>query len=303
MKKTTATLETDMQRDINVNSAAPQDTLDLQPTIWERITKPDRIHSYQLGVGQDYPKLNEIVLGMSQNVNVEDLGDMKIYRIDTLEHIFSSIVRGKLRLSNPVSWEDPWEDSLWRTVGRLDTSDTGKYDCFAQCWSINPSCEALWGRFKSKGRTIRIETTIKKLLSSIRIPNDDDKGDIDNQFFISKVMYLNEDEQKQFRQEILQFIGLEEVRPNFDLVRVVSLFAKRKPFEYEKEVRLVFRPIRDTSGCRMSFEFDWAPITSIESLQLDPWCSSSEHEVLAKLLSSIGLRCTRSELWMPIVSL
>lgn len=280
------------------------EALDFRDSVWERLMNPNRIRSFQFGVGESFPILNKIMIGMSQNIDVESLGDMKIYRIDTLDHVILNALKGKLRLSSPSSWEDPWEDSLWRTVINMDYDRyNSKYECFAQCWTTNPSCEAIWRRFKVKGRAIRIETTIKSLLSSIKIPNGEDNGDLDNQVFLSKVHYLGEKDKEDLRHEILEYLRGKWDCPKFDLVRIASLFSKRLPFEYESEVRLVFRQNRDSNTSQGFFEFDSDPHIMITSLQLDPWCGAQEYTTIARLLRAFGFKCSLSDLCEPLVSL
>ena len=106
-------------------------------------------------------------------------GETKLYRIDTLEHLLHAIVKKRLYLPSPSSWEDPWEDPIWRKHGKGGPTDGMAFDCFALCFSTVPSCEAIWRRMKDMGRTVRIETTVERFLSSVRIPLDDDIANID----------------------------------------------------------------------------------------------------------------------------
>ena len=282
-------------------SAVQDSCWDFRDSVWEILTNKERVRSYQIGVAPFTQTLNSIMLRMSQNLNVENIGDLKIYRISSLRHLLSSAVKGKLRLASPTSWEDTWEDSLWRTVEKVGIPHTNKYRCFAQCWSTNPACEGIWARFKNAGRSIRIETTIKGLLSSIKIPENEYTGSIDEQVFISKVCYLDDNSKEEFRQEIVNQI--EQKSADFDLVRAASLYAKRLPFEYEKEVRFMFRQKNDSNNSKDYFEFDWEPRRMITSLQLDPWCSEEEYDFLSKLLHLFGFACSQSDLCKPLVSL
>ena len=287
-----------MQRDINVNSASPQDSWDWRDSIWARLIKR-RVGSFHFGVEQGFPFLNELILAKGPKIDFEQIGPTKIYRVDTLEHVLSMIGRNRLWLPSPSSWEDPWEDPIRRHIDSSARPDDMAFDCFALCFSTQPSCEAIWQRMKSKGRIVRIETTVEKLLSSIKIPDEDDIAEIDKQVFFGSVDYLDNAKEKQFQQEISRFLNRDEGNGKTDIARVASLFVKRKPFEYEQEFRLVFRPKR-LQGIqpRCFYELDLDPKALIESVQIDPWCGDYEYKMIAR---QFGFDFSKSTLAMPIM--
>ena len=287
-------MKTDSQPGQNKN----YEQWDWRNPIWTRLVNR-RAGSFHFGVEHSFPLLNKLILAKGPKVDCGQIGKTKIYRVDTLEHVLSMIGRNRLWLSSPSSWEDPWEDPIWRHIGCSERSDDVEFDCFALCFSTQPSCEAIWQRMRSKGRIVRIETTVEKLLSSIKIPNKDDIAEIDKQVFFGSVEYLDEAQEKQFKREICHFLNRDEGNGKTDIARVASLFVKRKPFEYEQEFRLVFRPKR-LSGkqSRCFYELDLDPKTLIESVQVDPWCGDYEYKMIAR---QFGFEFSKSTLAMPIM--
>lgn len=288
----------DMGTSSRHTTATDAEPWDWRDSIWEKLTNKNRTGSFHFGVDKDFPLLNEIVLKKWPKFEIEQIGKATLYRIDTLDHVLSAISTKRLYLPRPSSWEDPWEDPIWRFLekdGQAQASNMA-YDCFALCLTTMPSCEAIWRRMKGKGRLVRIETTVERLLSSIRIPDGDDTSNIDEQVFLQDVYYLDETHEHQFKREISGLLQ-SEMKDKFDIARVASLFVKRKPFEYEREYRLVFRPkLSQGEPRRKAYELDLKPGTLIESLQIDPWCGDCEYGMVAREFKDLGFDCSRSDL-------
>lgn len=153
-----------------------------------------------------------------------------IWRYMSLDKYIDLIYRKELFLCRLDKFVDPWEGT-WtkqekKTVPPWGEDDTVlqefKKFSFINCWHMNQyESAAMWDLYSSKDAGIAIKTTIEKLKESLKEESED--------LHIGKVQY--EDNYDDVEQCILG---------NSDLPTLAPVFRKRKSFEHEKEVRLVF---------------------------------------------------------------
>jgi len=163
--------------------------------------------------------------------------DTKIYRVVNVDRFFELIEERKLILVKPHKWDDPFENLLSKTIAinskgeRIGFSITN--DFFGQCWTLRKECDGIWRNYASLNNGVRLETTVRKLLSVLF--NYESKW-ANIACFIGKVIYKTESEIKDNLADIITQCLFDTSGKN----TAKTLLIKRKEFEYEKEVRLLY---------------------------------------------------------------
>jgi len=165
----------------------------------------------------------------------------ELYRIMSYERLKETLRNKSLSMSKPKTWEDPYETFLMKNKARMKDGTIVSFDeiknkIYCQCWSLRKECEGLWKvHAKDEYKHVKIKSNANKLMKYFY--------DIKNIFhylsyFIGRVSYFEEDF---FKDLVKDGIG-----PYFSSVMstymaiIYSLLIKRKAFEYEDEVRLIF---------------------------------------------------------------
>lgn len=274
--------------------------LKIPRSIWDILTNPSRVRSFIDVSGANYPLLQQLTHSTWREPDKSSIATRKLFRIDSLEHILSTIEKKKLWLARPESWNDPWEDPVARLPQdtKKDSNIAFRYSYFAQCWSTNPSCEATWRRKHEEGCCLQIETTFMDLCSSLYLPPELENPDVDELFFLTPVTYLDEHKAKKLKEEVSTLI---KATADWDLVRISSLFAKRDYYEYEKEIRLALRlPSKMQLSQADHYELNLDPDRMIHAVQVDPWCGDYEYEKIKDKMDELKIPCSKSDLAEPL---
>lgn len=175
---------------------------------------------------------------------VDEEREGAIYRITDAQRLIYMFESKKLILRRPALWDDPFENILSRsfqTINGLSVGFNGVMECFyGQCWTLVEESDAMWRIYAPCRQGVKIKTTIRKLLAAIHDPKDLNS---DSKFFIGKVDYQEKVKIGEFIQETF----LSPDVTNSPIInrtfrpQALTLFIKPKPFEYEKEVRLIYR--------------------------------------------------------------
>ena len=204
----------------------------------------------------------------------------ELFRIMPLERFLQMLSTKKNVLVHPSSWKDPYESLVKKSGMILEPGQFVPYELdrwYGQCWSSNPCNDALWQIYTKSDncRAVMIKTTIGALKESI--PEDNDQY----RFFLGKVKYADhaKDEKgtKKNLASIYQFdwdwenplLRFEEVQNDEQLRAVYMLLTKRKPFEYEQEVRLLcYTKEKQEDGL---YKYDLNIMNFVKEVTLDPW--------------------------------
>jgi len=164
----------------------------------------------------------------------------ELYRIMSFERLKQSLENKCLSMSKPQTWVDPFETFLMNYRARLKDGRIVGFQqirdrIYCQCWSLRKECEGLWKVHTKDYQYVRIKTTAGKLMEYLY-----DTNNIFHylSYFIGRVTYVEED----FIMDLLK----EGVGSYFTSIMssymaiVHSLLIKRKAFEYEDEVRIIF---------------------------------------------------------------
>jgi len=254
----------------------------------------DRIESmYEL------PKTAHWMEYMDANTLNLDL-NTPIYRIFQWDKFMDLMNNNRLCLVKPSLWDDPFENFLLKAKGIRENGETIEFDnirnlLYGACWTLKDECDGLWRNYtnyeckkcslcdwrKRHGGTnvsIKVKTTVGKLMSAFY--------DFNNPFhslsyWIGKVEYLSD-------QDIIGVLDkcgdrlLDDTGVN--LIR--TLLIKRKAFEYEQEVRVIFmKPDNSNETDFSKLKNTWNdgdlffvsvnPNEIINEVEFDPWIAPS----------------------------
>ena len=132
-------------------------------------------------------------------------GSDQIHRYCSIEE-FYSIVRGKLTLTCPFRWDDPFESPLLRAklinrVGKpIPLQEAGR-KLYCQSWTLEEESDAMWKLFGSQGKGVRITARPEHLLfQACNAYNIEINEAVYTK--VGKVLYLDEKElRKKFETE------------------------------------------------------------------------------------------------------
>lgn len=223
--------------------------------------------------------------------------DNVIYRVVSVESFFEMIEEKRLVLVRPWKWEDPFEDLLSRTIvtnkagDRIRLAVTG--DFFGQCWTLKEESNGIWRNYASLTSGVRIQTTVKKLLEVIYDVNDD-MSKLSS--FIGKVRYKTDSEIKRSINDIIEQMLMDSSGKGI----AKTLLIKRKEFDYEEEVRVLFSDKNKRNQNIVSFTID--PLSLIDSVLFAPKTSEYLFRIFEQTLAKGGFpqdKVTKSKLYEP----
>ena len=233
--------------------------------------------------------------------NISEIGpDTPLFRTMSCKNFHRMVHSGKMHLTNPLVWAtmgDTWEISIIEggvyllpknandspiNVTKEIKESLKKW--YGQSWSLTNECDAIWTRYaQNGGRAVCISTTARKLLLAL-FRNE--------QFyrttFLEKVHYLSDP-------EILR--EKTNLKAPFELENSVRrlLMLKRKSFEYENEVRLLYWDKEGTNtqyaGEYLEYPLDGTiPLSDyVDEVILDPNCPEECAESERAFLHEHGL--------------
>lgn len=178
---------------------------------------------------------------------------MDLYRIISLESFLDLTLNKRERYVNPVTWDDTHEGYLlaymqsksglkyvvqelywsvheknWRLA--LDSINKLIYNynaVYGQCWSILPDSDALWRIYSYGNHAIQIAST-DELINNVICGEER----INYRQQIKKIQYDVVQKEDLLHKQCVQIKGASSL--------VEPYFHKRKAYEHEKEVRVIF---------------------------------------------------------------
>lgn len=191
--------------------------------------------------------------------------DGHIYRIMPENYVLAMFSDKKNVLSQVHNWKDKFENFQLKIGGILggESFEYGfKNDFVGQCWTRHSLSEAMWGIYANDPtkRFLRMRSTPRKLLDALEAAHPEMPQDT---CFVGKVEYKTEGGLREHlgdggRLE-LSAIGL-----------VKSLFLKRKAFEHESEVRLVYFGDENNFDGKGLYRYDIDTHQMITQIMADP---------------------------------
>jgi Protein of unknown function (DUF2971) len=209
-----------------------------------------------------------------------------IYRIISIDRLNELFVNNENVLVKPSLWEDPFENFILKSKVRLVSGETASFDFkndfYGQCWSFHKASDAMWRIYSYDKYSVRIRTTVKKLLTSL----EKSLGEwAHTQSFIGRVNYLPNKMLIHFANTVFKGINI----PSADLF-AKTLLVKRPAFKHENEIRLLY--FEKNNG--ITEKLYRYPINShefIDQIMIDPRLSESEaNTVKNNIISSTGFK-------------
>ncbi|HMM59001.1 MAG TPA: DUF2971 domain-containing protein [Candidatus Rifleibacterium sp.] len=212
-----------------------------------------------------------------------------IYKFIKLEYFLSILKANKLRVEKISSWEDPFENILFKcncrnAQGERVSLANLQQSLYGQSFTNLAESDALWRIYSSQKDCIRLSMTAGGLFDALY--GDGHANFERTSLFIAEVNYSDEN-------EIIALLSDEEMprREIFSQEPNKFIFLKRKAFEHEKEVRLVFQ-----LACNHKFygqprlEFDIDPNMLFSEVLLDPRLDADEVQKIELSLRNNGYR-------------
>jgi len=168
------------------------------------------------------------------NIEDEDL-DKEIYRVMPIHRMLEILDHKELTLVNPERWDDPFENLLLKNASIMHEGKARDFKpirdaVYGQCWTLHKETDAMWRIYSRDKQGVKVKTTIRKLIDSLQLH----AGDFARKHcFIGKVKYLiQKDLVEKLKNINISDTSISEVAE--------SLIYKRKEFQHEKEVRLIY---------------------------------------------------------------
>ena len=190
--------------------------------------------------------------------------DQPIHRIFSLERFFQVLYKKQLTLVKPHLWDDPFENALLKSQFKTASNETAFFEAhdsvYGQCWTRHVESDAMWRIYSPHKNGVRLQTTPRKLLAALQA-NIHEYPELCG--FIGNVSYVENDDQLK---KLLQKINLTAT----DGTGIAqSLLYKRKEFEHEQEIRLIYSG-PDRKCPNNIFNCSIEPTTLFDSVMFDP---------------------------------
>lgn len=161
--------------------------------------------------------------------------DNHIYRIISYERLIEIFDSRKNTLVKPKLWEDTFENFALKSKLKFQDGSETMLDTherlYGQCWTTSKASDAMWRIYSPDKKSIRIRTTVDKLVTSLIMANVDKAM---TGSCIGKVEYKSESKITALAKKAFTKNGQITFGSLFR-----SLLVKRKAFEHEKEIRLI----------------------------------------------------------------
>lgn len=208
--------------------------------------------------------------------------DKPVYRIIPIDRLCQMFSEKTNVLVSPKKWDDPFENFIMRSTLEFGNGEFGSIgfcdNFYGQCWTTHKASDAMWRIYSHDTEGVRIRTTIRKLLESLK-QNQDEW--VNSQCFIGKVKYLPNKKLLNFANAV--FSGLPK-----PATFAKTLLVKRPAFEHEKEVRLIyFDRNGEVNNGLYAYKID--PHELIDQIMVDPRVTANDYsKIKENIIQSTG---------------
>lgn len=198
--------------------------------------------------------------------------DLVMYKYIPLKYVLSMLETGKFRFDNIKKWEDVYENFVDKEeICLLNSKRDKMYGrvCYGQSWTEQEESDAMWRIYSPAKNTVRVKTVYPLIHSVFGEWNKDHQ---DNPIWptIDRVFYADED-------EINKWLVSNTPMNHWAFIELQceSLFIKRREFEHEKEVRVIFTDYKQEEE-KEYVEVDFDPNKVFREIVVDPRVSDEE---------------------------
>jgi hypothetical protein len=98
--------------------------------------------------------------------------DATIYRVMPISRFKEIVASGKMGLTRPALWDDPFENFYLKCKVRISKTEVASLTSissrwYGQCWTKKRDSDAMWRIYSPNKDGLRISTTIRRLFSAI----------------------------------------------------------------------------------------------------------------------------------------
>jgi len=225
---------------------------------------------------------------------IENLLHTPIYRVFSLEKFLTSLNSNQLFLFKAKHLEDSYEAFLLKQlIWKEDGSENYPFpelsleNFFIQSWTFLEESYLLWNAYAPNKDGIIVKSTIGKMIE-LFLKNDVSWG----KFFLGKIEYWSQIEIIKYFED--KKIVNKLVSGNGFEVLIKSLLIKRKAFEQEDEVRLIYVSShnhgKDQKISQHGFTFESRHLFNelASEIILDPRIESIRYASISDLIKKIG---------------
>jgi hypothetical protein len=204
-----------------------------------------------------------------------------VYRVYPIERLLELFNQQKNTLVKPKMWDDPFENLVFQQTANNQADQEIHFDgirecLYGQCWTLNiEETDALWRIYSPSKNGVRVKTTLKKLWDGFY--NERHPSAMIS-FFIGKIIYESATEIQKYFEEPG---NLQEIFSSDATGIVNTILIKRKEFEHENEVRLVFRADdKKYDITKRIYQYDFNPINMFDEILFDPRFDDGIYEIM-----------------------
>lgn len=202
-------------------------------------------------------------LNFDAKVNV----NQAIFRVIPIERLILLVKNKTNVLVHPSKWDDPFENFLLKSKFELGGNDLSvaelRDNLFGQCWTLRiKETDAIWRIYSPEKNGVRVKSTIKNVFEPLVRQQNNLWNDT---AYFGKVNYVKGRELSKIVENSFSDQSSSIVN---GLPIIKSLLTKRKAFEHEKEVRVIYRGKPNLTGGIHGYNIN--PQEFIQELLFDP---------------------------------
>lgn len=218
--------------------------------------------------------------------------NLPIYRFASIEKVLRDLFKNQNTLVSPRKWDDPWENILEKVIFKESNGNSFKHPLrdrfYGQCWTLTEETDAAWRIYTPEKNGVRLKTTIGKLLKKfqqgIKKKVEYQRQDAINApyyCYIGRVQYQPDEEISAFFSNEGNLLG---VGSQGD---VETLLFKRKEFEHEQEIRLIYYDVNN-AGREDLYTYPMNASGLIEEITFDPRMDEELYKAYSYCIKNFG---------------
>jgi hypothetical protein len=204
-----------------------------------------------------------------------------VYHFMKYEYLLSMIDNKELVLPKISKWDDTYENFFWKSQFQMKSENVTASNnifqsFFGQCWTTDKDSAALWYAYSPDKKSVRIETTVQKLINVVHANTNDECLTS-----LGMIEYMEKEDLKNWLKQQSPISSLQ----TFKDIAKESLFKKRDVFSYENEFRIIYD---GDYSCRDFKTFKIDVDDFITKIVLDPRTKCAENlKIISELRTKI----------------